>query len=420
MLGAEVQHLLGLRYPADVRPREGAAALDQIEEFQFDGDLGRAQVHQGPFGPQQLQISAQRQRRRDRRDDEVEAPRQLVERLLVGGGVVVVGAQPQPVVLLLQGLAQHGDLGPQRVGDLHPHVPEAAETDDGDLLARSRLPVDERGVERDSGAEQRRRGGQRKVLGYPQGERFVDHDVGGVAAVGQLAVPVAVVVGADVAGAVLLLSRPAFVARAAGLDHDADADPVTGGEAGDGGAGRHHDARDLMAGDHRIGARAPAVRHLVDVGVADPRVLDLDQYIAVAQRTAGDGGAFERSLGGGRGIGADRAEVGDGHGPTLNDQRLPAQPRQAKTQHRVKNAAPRRERSTASRTQHRVKNAPALPASGTAPGRRLREGGTAPVPGSRWGNQWGIRRRSRPSTGPSPCSSRSGRCPGRWSCPGSS
>ena len=68
----------------------------------------------------------------------------------------MVRAQAQAVLLLAQRLRQDGDLGAHRVGDLDGHVAEAAEADDGDLLAGAGAPVAQRRVGGDAGAQQRR------------------------------------------------------------------------------------------------------------------------------------------------------------------------------------------------------------------------------------------------------------------------
>lgn len=108
---------------------------DHREEVEGDGLLGGADVHEGAVGLQQREVGVELQRGRDRRHDEVEGARELLEGRLVAGRVVVVGAQLEAVLLLAEGLRQDGHLGTQRVRDLDAHVAEAAETDDGDLLA---------------------------------------------------------------------------------------------------------------------------------------------------------------------------------------------------------------------------------------------------------------------------------------------
>ena len=135
--------------------------------------------------------------------------------------------------------------------------------------------------------------GDHEVLGHD--------DVGGVAALGDGAVTVDGAVGAGVAGeAVLLLAGLAVDALAAGVDHAADADPVADGVLGHVGADLGDDAGDLVAGNQRVGLRAPVAADSVDVGVADAGVLDLDQDVVRADVAALDGGGDER-LGRGRG-----------------------------------------------------------------------------------------------------------------------
>ena len=48
------------------------------------------------------------------------------------------------------------------------------------------------------------------------------------------------------------------------------------------GADGRDDARDLVAGDHREDRHAPLVPRLVDVGVADAAVLDVDLHVVAA------------------------------------------------------------------------------------------------------------------------------------------
>ena len=125
-------------------------------------------------------------------------PAEVREGVLVAGGVVVVRAQLQPVLLLLQRLRQDGDLGAHGVGDLDGHVSEPAESDDGDLLAGSGAPVAQRGVGGDAGAEQRRGDVELDAFRDPDDEVLGHHDVGGVAALGDGAVAVHGAVGARV------------------------------------------------------------------------------------------------------------------------------------------------------------------------------------------------------------------------------
>ena len=214
-------------------------------------------------------------------------PGELVERGVVAGGVVVVGAELEAVLLLAQRLRQHRDLGAHRVGELDRHVAEAAEADDGDLLARAGVPVAQRRVGGDAGAQQRRGGVELQAVGDAQDEVLVDDDVVGVAAVGDRAVAVDRAVGLRVARqAVLLLAGLAVLALAAGVDHAADADAVARRERRDLRADLGDDAGDLVARDRRVGDLAPLAAGEVDVGVADAAELDVDADVLRADRAA--------------------------------------------------------------------------------------------------------------------------------------
>ena len=102
VLGAEVEHLLGLADAADRRAGEGSA-LQQQREHRDGQRLGRrADVHERAVGLQQPEEPPDLELGADGVDDEVEAPGELLESLVVAGGVVAVGAEPEPVVLLAQ------------------------------------------------------------------------------------------------------------------------------------------------------------------------------------------------------------------------------------------------------------------------------------------------------------------------------
>src|SRR3954453_18357701 len=104
MLGAEVEHLLGLADRADGRAGE-AAALEQQREHRDRQRLRRgAHVDERAVGLEQAQEAAHVDARADRVDDQVEVVGELGERGVVAGGVVGVGAELEPVLLLAQRL----------------------------------------------------------------------------------------------------------------------------------------------------------------------------------------------------------------------------------------------------------------------------------------------------------------------------
>ena len=105
----------------------------------------------------------------------------------VAGDDDLIGAQAEGVLLLAGRGGEDDDVGSERMGELHAHVAQPAETDDADLLALGDAPVAHGRVGRDPGAEQRRGPGKVEVGGNAQNEAFIDDDAVGVAAVGDAA-----------------------------------------------------------------------------------------------------------------------------------------------------------------------------------------------------------------------------------------
>src|SRR5690606_18485468 len=155
VLGAELQHLLGLGDAADHGTGQRAPERGQMEAAQGGGVLRHAELDEGAVAAQQAQILLHRQVGGDGVEDQVEAVAQLAEGLVVGGGVVVVGAEALAVLLLAQRMAQHRDLGAHRRGQLDADVAEPAHADDRHPLARPGRPVPQRGEQGDARAQQR-------------------------------------------------------------------------------------------------------------------------------------------------------------------------------------------------------------------------------------------------------------------------
>ncbi len=90
----------------------------------------------------------------------------------------VRGAEARRVGLPLRGRrAQHRDLGAHRGRELDRHVTEPAETDDPDAIARLAVPLAQRRVRRDAGAEQRRGARGIEPGGDLRDEALVDDDL---------------------------------------------------------------------------------------------------------------------------------------------------------------------------------------------------------------------------------------------------
>ncbi len=154
----------------------------------------------------------------------------------------------------------------------------------------------QRRVGGDARAQQRRGGGRVEVVRHAQHEGFVDHQLRGVAAVGDVARhAVLAVVGADEAVlAVLLEAFRAARAGAAGVDQTADADQLADLEARHLRANRGDAAHDFVARHHREDRVAPFVARLVQIGVADAAVqhVDLDVEFAQVARLEFERGEF--------------------------------------------------------------------------------------------------------------------------------
>src|SRR5690606_38721088 len=198
------------------------------------------------------------------------------------------GSQAERVVLLLRRCGEQHHLGAHGVGDLHRHVAQPAETDHADLLARPDLPLAQRRIGGDAGAEQRRDGGQ--VVGLTDAQHiFLVHHYGvRRAAEGVLAAAERrAVVGADeTVLAVLLQALATGGAIAATVDQATDDGEVIDLETADRRADGHDATDDLVAGNGWIEGVVPLVAGGVQVGVADAAVEDFDLDVTLAQRAA--------------------------------------------------------------------------------------------------------------------------------------
>src|SRR6478735_10441563 len=149
-------------------------------------------------------------------------------------------------------------------------------------------------------------GRQGQRVGDPHDVALVDDDPLAVAAHGGPAVPPDRVVGADVVvDAVGLQPGRAVLAGAAGVDQAADPHPVTDLELGGVGSDRGDDAGDLVTGYQWVHRGAEFAAGATDVGVADPRVGDVDQQVVRADVPPVDLGGFEGLAGAGGGSGVD-------------------------------------------------------------------------------------------------------------------
>ncbi len=135
----------------------------------------------------------------------------------------------------------------------------------------------ERGVNSYACTQQRCTGGKVDVLGYPQYIVLIDHNGACVAAVAGFSVVVVTVIGLHISGAAeVLIATFARLAGSAGVHECADSNPISRLEIRNVLTDRSDQADDLMAWNHWVGSLKPLVSRLVNIAVANARVLDVD------------------------------------------------------------------------------------------------------------------------------------------------
>ena len=218
---------------------------------------------------------------------------------------------------------EEDDMGTKGPGEFNTQVAETTEADHADFLAGPHLPMAQRGVGRDAGAQQGRGGGEIEALGYMQGEGLVDDDGGGVTSEG---VPAEVLIGAVVGEgrpreAELLQTLLATRASTTGIDHAARGTDVAHLEFRDLGADRGHTADDLVTGDAGVARAGPFTAGRMHIGMADAaeenfhfdvsRAGFAANNLHLSERVGGGGGA-EGLGGGGHGALEERGcRIGD-------------------------------------------------------------------------------------------------------------
>jgi len=133
----------------------------------------------------------------------------------------------------------------------------------------------------DAGAQQRRGRIERQIRRKTKHVVFVDNDLVGIPAHRRrLTVTLDAAIGERRAlGAELFQAGAAGRAPPAGIDEASDADRVADPISSDGPADSGHDSGNFMPRDHREDRSAPLVASLMNVGMADSAVLDVDQHV---------------------------------------------------------------------------------------------------------------------------------------------
>jgi len=136
-------------------------------------------------------------------------------------------------------------------------------------------------------------------------EFLIDNNTLRVAAVGDSAqMLVGKVVGQRDVGTELLQSDFAFRARSVRVDEAADGRKISGLEFGDRRTHLRHAADNFMAGNagiHGGHEATPLITGLVEIGMADAAIQDVDLHVLVRGIPACDGGQRQRRCGAGSG-----------------------------------------------------------------------------------------------------------------------
>ena len=279
----KIEHLLSLANAADGRAGEAAASEDKAEGGHSKRLLRCANKRKVAVAAEQVEIGVDVVIRGDRIEDEVETTSVLLHLVGVTGDDDFVGAEAQRIFLFAGRGGEDHDVGSERMGKLHAHVAQSAETDHTNFLAPRHAPAAQGRVGCDPGAEERRGPGWIEIGGYPQNEVFVDDDAVRISTIGNA--PEVLVRGVEGEGLIRAELFKSILAVGAGpvrVDQAADRGEVPGLEPGDGGADLGDTTDDLVARHDRVDGRhesAPLVTDLMEIGVADAAEEDLDLYV---------------------------------------------------------------------------------------------------------------------------------------------
>src|SRR6266851_2887142 len=210
-----------------------------------------------------------------------------------------VGAEAQSVRGFAWGSGEEDNVSAEGMGEFHAHVPQPAKAHNADLLASAHVPVAQRRIGGDPGAEQRRGASRVQFIGHAQHIRFVDHDAVGIAAVGDAAENLVLTVIGESEEILAILFFPGATtdADAARIHHTTHRGDVAFLEFLDRAADLDHAADDFVAGHtgiHRRHYLFPLVADLVQIRMADATVENFNLHVLWTGGTAWKGKRRQR------------------------------------------------------------------------------------------------------------------------------
>ena len=300
VLGTEVQHLLSFGDAADLGASERLPAVNEGAQRQRDGLGGQAHIDEDAVGTQGRHVSSVVEAvGRHGAQDQVEGAAQRFESPLFAGRVEVVSTEAACVGFLRATVGDDRDVRAHSLGDLHAHVPETPQTQDGHARTGTHVVMLQRRVGGDTSAQER--GAGRKIqLGRDMQRKVGAHrEAPRVSSCRRLTLGVGTVgpQGSRRRGAPLLVAGLAHLASAARADQAAHAHAVPHLEGRHAGANLGDCANELMARHKRVSDGTPLAAGGMDVRVANARVGDIEVDLALARLTNVDLQGME--LGGG-------------------------------------------------------------------------------------------------------------------------
>src|SRR5260221_5123837 len=140
MLCTKIQHFLCFPNATDSRTCNAPAFGDNAECGKIDRFWRGAYEYQRAISCQQGKVSIKIMLGRYRIDNKVEIIRIFFQYFCIRGQGKLVGSQSFCILFFGGRRAEHGDFGAKGYAQLYGHMPQAAQSEDSELMSSSDLP----------------------------------------------------------------------------------------------------------------------------------------------------------------------------------------------------------------------------------------------------------------------------------------